>query len=476
MSRKNEGKNARQAKSSKEKMYMIFVAVVAVLVVGLLLFMLLRQAGVIPSGNAGGSFRADSAIRLSVNNANHAFVLEKKDGTWQLDADATFPVDAEKTGTILQALAGISSHRTLPKSTDPASCGLESPAASVSVSLQNGKEKSFLIGSYDEAAGESFYRTEPDGRIRAFSGNLAYLTTLSEYDLITVPQLPAISSQNVTGIRIENHALSAVTDLRYYPDLRPDIDYSGTCTWFSAFPDGLERPANEDNLPYLMAAIESLRYEYCIGWNVADDVLSAYGFDEPEMEVTLQWNEGGTRRLELIISGSSQGSAYYFVREKDSRNICLLPGSVGMFLESATPDSLTSKNPGYVGLDRIRAFEAVLEGKKITGEILRENGQTLYRINGTEISQYDFTMLYVNFFNLYGKTILPEAPAEIGKTVFSLTMDLVGGDGPQQLVYTISEYDADTLLFAAGGRAWMTMERSQLETLQRTLAEHLTDS
>ncbi len=469
MSRSIEKKQAKQMKA--ERLYTLFIIVLALVVISLCFLFFLRSCGRL-SAKTEGLFSAAHVEAVRFVNDAHDFSFRRSADIWRNEEDETFPVDQDRTNALLDFMGALTPTRTL--SGEMASkYELTQPLAKLTITLDDGTENILSIGGLDEKTGERYFTFTGRNGLLTTAQDLNSFGTISEYDLIAVPQPPFISNRDVTGVHIVNHALDTEVVLDRYTEFRPDIDLSGTCTWFSTLSDGLERPANEDNIPYLLAAIESIRYEYCVGWNASDAFLTACGFDDPEVEMTIRWTGEGDQTLSLILSGSTQGGAHYFAREQGQRNVYLIPAPVGMFFESATPDNMTSKNPGYVGMSSLAAFRADLGDETISGAIDRSNDAVRYTVNGVETSQYDFTMLYASFFDLYGSVIVPVPPAERGKTVFSLILDLEGHETLDQLVYELSEYDEAHYAFSTNGRIWMLVKKSKFSELRSALDEHL---
>lgn len=464
MGKSTAKKQEKQAK--KERLYSLFVIVLILIAAGLCLLIFLRSCDRLPV-TAKGLFSTIEVKKIRLVNSKHDFTLRRSADIWLNDRDATFPVDQGKTAALLDAMATLPISSTISGDVSASAYGLAEPAVILTMTMTNGEQKTLSIGSEEEQSGGRYFTFTDKKGILMTTADLGGLLILSEYDLIDVPQPPTISGSDVEGIRIVNHALEETVTLNRYPGLRPDIDLSDTCIWFSSFPDGWERPANEDNIPYLLAAVESLRYEFCVGWNESDAFLSACGFDNPELELSIRYHaETEERTLDLVLSGSTQGGAYYFAREQESRNVYLIPAPVGIFIESATLDNMTSKNPGYVGMDHLAAFSAEIGSRSIQGTINRTGDAARYLVNGAEASQYDFTMLYAAFFDLYGSAVMKEPPRTLGETVFTLKLELAREDIPRELTYAMREYDGEQYAFSTDDRVWMLVSKTKFESMQ----------
>ena len=216
-----------------------------------------ESCGRLPSRETG-LFSASKVERVRLVNSAHDFSLVRSEGAWRNDADGTFPVDQDKVNVLLETLSVLPTERTLTGDAASELYGLTDPTATLTLTSAKGTEQILSIGASDGETGERYFTLTGKKGILTTSADLSALGTISEYDLIAVPQPPAISNKDVKGIRIVNNSLSTEVVLDRYPELRPDIDLSGTCTWFCTFPDGLERPANEDNILHAMRPSDRL--------------------------------------------------------------------------------------------------------------------------------------------------------------------------------------------------------------------------
>ena len=217
--------------------------------------------------------------------------------------DPTFPVNTSSVATQLETLAGLTALQVI-ESKDKAEYGLDAPRVTISLTLSDGTERTFLIG--DSAlfeAGDYLLDVEKD-RIYLIGQSLYTSFSTSWSSLVKKEELVMVSSNQIVDVTVET--AGEQTMYICYDEAKEN-------PWQLTTPEGTFDGDSD-------AVLEALGMynSYAVGnvaeYNCAD--FSQYGLENPETTVTVRYNaESGEVRTQTFAFGNvNEEESFTYVR------------------------------------------------------------------------------------------------------------------------------------------------------------------
>lgn len=215
-----------------------------------------------------------------------SFTVLRKDSTFVLDGDESFPLDMNAVKFMINAVAQISFQRKInPEGNDLEEYGLTDPHTVITATYRDGGTVELKLGNFNVYS-ESYYCTVGDGFVYLIDSQFALAFDYGYNDLLLDDsvQTPQNGFSSVTHIEITENGKTVV--LTANEDGR----------WIKTNPDGTVADgdfATDANLIY--REFYMLTVDDWVAYNASDDsVRSTYGLSSPEILVLFRHIETKT--------------------------------------------------------------------------------------------------------------------------------------------------------------------------------------
>lgn len=237
-----------------------------------------------------------TVIEIGYETETLAVDFVKNDsGGWERRDDSEFPVNSSRVDSLAAAAEKLEAVRSLGIAEDLEEYGLEKPAYRFTVKGEDGAEVTLYIGN-ETSGGEYYARKDGDNLVYTVGDALVTLAGDSLYDWIKLDELPNITSEDITEIRIERDGQTA----RFLGD--------------------------EDGWPDEAAvSIAALSVDSCVDFNPSDEKMEEYGLDSQRLTLTYTYTSGdesGTVSLE--VGAETEDGLYYYTKLENSKAVNLM--------------------------------------------------------------------------------------------------------------------------------------------------------
>ncbi len=406
----------------------------------------------------------DDVNALSWTNESGTFSFTK-DEKWTYDDDSTFPVDEDKINDLLEQFESLGAAFVIDDVEDYSLYGLDDPICAIIIVTD---EKSYTIelGDYSKMD-EQRYASIGDGK--------AYLLThdpLEEYDVVlkdmilddeivefdTVKQIEFSGSENYTIVKDEDKK-SICED---------DIYFTG------------DKPLDSDNVSSYLRKIKSLSLDDYVTYNVSDEELKAFGLDNPELIVKLQYSiddeEDG--ELQLSISRNTEELEAYkkaqeneeedlpdvtcYVRVNDSQIVYEISQDKYDELTAVSYDTLRHQELFTADFDTVTSIDVSLNGESYTFNCEKakdddEEDKWTYSEEEIDVSDLEEALCAIEADSFINE-------ATINQEEISLTIHLDNEDFPT-LTLTFYRYDGTNCVAYVDGKVSAYVARSEVVDL-----------
>jgi hypothetical protein len=262
-------------------------------------------------------FKSEDAKRLEVNFAGRYIVLARPKDNWVLEKPTKYDADSVKVSDLLNNLSGlqVKDHEIIdPDPKDPNSSlkayGLDKPAGSVTVSLEDTEDKGgknkpgkrqvkLLLGKHDKEAKKLYVRVEGQKRIAAVDGEL--------FDLARRPAL---------AYRGKNIFKFSTADLAKVEVDRPGDPFTLEAAkddWRMTTP--VKAGVDGDKARKLAGDLGTLEVVDFVADNVAPKALDeTYGLAKPALTVKLAFKDAKKQPLTLSLGKKRPGQLDYYAK------------------------------------------------------------------------------------------------------------------------------------------------------------------
>lgn len=272
---------------------------------------------------------ADDIQEISFKLGEDTVKFTKTEESWKLDSDANFPVDEEKLGTVLDAVADLEAIRELTDAEDASEYGLDNPTNTITVKDTDGEEVSLNIG--DSASTGDIYvnSTAKEGIVYTVSSSFSSQFDKNVYDFAQSTDFPDILIDNIEKVTVENagdtyvlyqeeRAVEETSDSDAESDDQEDTEDSDTpdteMVWMIQKNSDTSVDADSTKVGELKSQIAGLTYVDYINYDCAD--MSQYGLAEPSAKITVNYKdtEGEEQTAVLYLGDTDEnGNSYSYM-------------------------------------------------------------------------------------------------------------------------------------------------------------------
>ena len=224
----------------------------------------------------------------------------RTDDTWHWVDDGTFPLDQDAVAALLALPSSLAAAEPVQGQGELSGYGLETPKKYVTATA-DGADSTIYVGS--QTSDGRWYVLTPDGVVRLAAQADGEALSRSIYDMAVLPELPAITEENLISLTLTGAEGKQVTF---------SVDESGVRK--SGARDVTEKTAS------LVDELGKLAVTACVDYDPADGAAAVCGLDAPEAILAVNYvnAHGGDGALTLTVGGSTGDGGRYVTLNGDA--------------------------------------------------------------------------------------------------------------------------------------------------------------
>ena len=224
----------------------------------------------------------------------------RTDDTWHWVDDGTFPLDQDAVAALLALPSSLAAAEPVQGQGELSGYGLETPKKYVTATA-DGADSTIYVGS--QTSDGHWYVLTPDGVVRLAAQADGEALSRSIYDMAVLPELPAITEENLISLTLTGAEGKQVTF---------SVDESGARR--SGARDVTEKTAS------LVDELGKLAVTACVDYDPADGAAAVCGLNMPEAILAVNYvnAHGGDGALTLTVGGSTGDGGRYVTLNGDA--------------------------------------------------------------------------------------------------------------------------------------------------------------
>lgn len=427
-----------------------------------------KQEQVRSEGITALTVDTDSVTALSWTYADNSFAFHRDGDTWVYDADEAFPVDQSEIAALLAVFADFRTDFTIEDVSDLSQYGLDDPAATIRLETAE-QAYEILVGDESKMDAQR-YVSVGDGSVY-----LAAVDPLDSYNvllpgLIQNDEVPYFD--NVTSLRFSGDVSYAVT---YEEDSGKSYDPDDV--YFTTL-NGSTLPLDTSRVTSYLYTLESLSLTDYATYSADDAYLDAYGLNDPELTVTINYTETDedgaetARTFNLAVSRSPSqrdgepdeddpDSITAYVRVGDSAIVYQITGSEYLDLMACTKSDLRHQALLWASFTDITQVDMTLDGADYTFTVKTEDDEHVWYYGEEKLSISDFQSALTG---LTADTFTTTTAQADGREELRLTVHLDSETFPT-VELTFCRYDGSFCLAEVDGIPTAYVSRSDVVAL-----------
>lgn len=224
----------------------------------------------------------------------------RTDDTWHWVDDGTFPLDQQAVAALLALPSSLAAAEPVQGQGELSGYGLETPKKYVTATA-DGADSTIYVGS--QTSDGHWYVLTPDGVVRLAAEADGAALSRSIYDMAVLPELPAITEENLISLTLTGAEGKQVT--------------------FSVDESGVRRSGARDvteKTALLVDELGKLAVTACVDYDPADGAAAVCGLDVPEAILAVNYvnAHGGDGALTLTVGGSTGDGGRYVTLNGDT--------------------------------------------------------------------------------------------------------------------------------------------------------------
>lgn len=431
-----------------------------------------------------------SVQSLSWEYGSESLAFHKEDA-WVYDEDEAFPVDGEKIQSLLEPFAAFGVSFIIEEVEDYSQYGLDAPTCTIHLST-DAEDYTVKLGDFSKMDSKR-YVDIGDGNVYLVSSDPMDQFEIVLSDLIDHDEMPAFAQ---------------VTQIRFTGTSSYSISYEAESTGsYSADDVYFTQEGNPLDTSRVLSYLNTIRYlnptDY-VTYNATEAELQAYGLDDPELTVSLDYtyeNEDGEESSDTFVLNISrdpeelaaaeeagEGEVSAYIRVGESQIVYRVSSSDRQKLMAVSYDDLRHQEVFWADFGDVYQLDITLEDTRHTLTAITEDGeQTWYYGDAAEevpeetteeVSEaateetgeteepqreaLDITALQSALESLSADSFTGEAPT--GKEEIRLTVYLDNENYPEVQI-TLYRYDGTYCLAVVDGESVSLVARSSVMNL-----------
>ncbi|NQT59255.1 MAG: DUF4340 domain-containing protein [Bacteroidetes bacterium] len=315
-------------------------------------------------------------------------IFNNEGESWTVNNGLYNRIDTQRISSVIRSVLNLSSMETVSfTSENREQWGISSQSNRVYINAGD-KVTTILLGSLNPS--ESGYYIQIDGVeeiyiVRGLVGESLSLTI----DDLRNRTLPVIDSTQISTITILNDSL-----IKVVPYQRMDMFSANFYHFMLESPYTVPVPVNKESLTELLESLEKpLEIVDFIDSGNPED----YGIDDSSKKLLIVERSGNS--FELLIGKDFDRNMVYG-KMKNEDQIFTLNKKDLPFLRTS-PFDLMDRFACLIKIDSIDAFSIAEDNYKVFGKIERSGESTLYLLNGIEVGEEKFKLLYQDLLSIF---------------------------------------------------------------------------
>lgn len=401
-----------------------------------------------------------------------------ENGGWLYDADEAFPVNEGKLKELLGLFQEFGVSFIIEEVEDFGQYGLDSPVCTIRLATES-ETYEILVGNYSEMDSER-YVSIGDGKAYLVKNDPLDLFAIEISDMIRhdeVPEFEDVEQVRVSGTKQEKIIYEENSDNTYYAE---DV-------YFLEQGDAY-LPLDTSRVNEYLNVIKNLGLKDYVAYNAAEDDLAAYGLDNPELSVSIDYmaadKEAEEKTSQTFILSIAQDPAEREEEEKadiengedvevstaedevtayarvgESKIIYQISSEQYRKLMEISYDSLRHQEMFWADFSDMYQIDITLEDRNysITSEM--EDEQRVYYYNGKEV---ELAGVRSAIRGIKAKNFADETPAQKEEISFTIYLDNENFPNVQIQLY---RYDGNDCIAVVDGKTVAFVERASVVDL-----------
>lgn len=272
-----------------------------------------------------------SALSYYNGTATLSFALDEE-GNWVWADDPDFPLNDAAVTTLLKQLAELKPQQILTPEPeeDLAAYGLDTPAATVTATQEDGSTISLALGK-TTTDGDSYYMMKNGDKSTLYIiADTIYRTMQTPiYDMCRLPELPALAGERLQTLFIQGTA-PAAEEGQEHPNSAPTwnllarwAEISRMNLWFQ----GDNNVTSSRKLQEMVSDLQFFTVTKCVDYQPSEDAASLCGFDSPAVTLRVGYTDEEDNRetFTLVVGSEAFNGGGRYVRINDDDSIYLAP-------------------------------------------------------------------------------------------------------------------------------------------------------
>ena len=439
------------------------------ILLGILIAVCLAALAAMLSEEKKEEIKTSGETVLSVESAKVTALCWEQDGTtwsfrrgddgWQYDDDAEFPVSDSAMDALLEPFRSLSAAFTIENAEDLGRYGLDEPTCTITLTTD---DETYTVKLGDHSTMDSQrYMDIGDGNVYLAASDPLDAYDVELKDLIAnddvpyfdeVSQIRFAGSEDYSVIYDENGKSICADDIYFTADGKP-LDTSRVNSYIS-------------KLRYLDLT------DY-VTYKATEEELSAYGLDDPELSVSVDYTDDGTsdtfvlhisrdpaeKKAAADAEDEDTSDITAYARVGDSKIIYQISGSSYRSLMTAGYNDLRHQEIFSGNFDDVTGIDVTLDGETYTLTAQKDGKERTWHCEEAEIEIGD---LQDALETLTAEEFTSEKAT--GQQEISLTLHL---DHEDELELTITLYrcDGSKCLAVVDGKSVAYVPRGEMVTL-----------
>lgn len=414
------------------------------------------------------------ALSWTCNSVDLAF---HRDEGWVYDEDEAFPVSEEKMQELLGLFEDFSASFTIEDVEDYGQYGLDDPTCTINLDTEE-ESYEILLGGYSTMDSER-YVSIGDGKVYLVSTDPLDYFDAGLSDMIDNDETPQFTDiETITFSGDENYTV-------VYEEDSPDT-YCADDVYFARIGEE-SLPLSTDRVDSYLQAVSFLGLTDYVTYNATDEELAAYGLDEPEMTLSMDYTAEeepeDTKTFVLNISRDPEERAALeengednagddeseddeeeeeitaYARVSDSRIVYQISADSYKSLMAASYDDLRHTEVLSAAFEDIQQIDISLEGEEYSIVTGKTGDTRSYMYQDEEVDIADFQAALEA---LSADSFTDEEPSDILE--IGLTVHLDNEQYPEVLI-ELYRYDGTHCLAVVDGKPVSLVQRGDVVDL-----------
>lgn len=413
-----------------------------------------------------------TALSWTYEGQNLAF---HRDDAWYYDADETFPVDEDAISTLLEVFQSFGVSFIIEEVEDYGQYGLDDPVCTIRLTTGDASYE-IQLGDFSTMDSQR-YVSIGDGNVYLVQEDPLDAFGVALSDLIANDSLPYVETADQISIQGED-ALQ-ITWQEESASYREEDHYFVTV-------DGEVQPLDTGLVEDFLYTLSSLNLTGYMTYNAGEDDLAAYGLDDPERTITLDYptqDEDGNETAHTVSLAVSRAPAERwddtqadaetetgeeeevtaYARVDDSPIIYKITTQEYRALMDASYDTLRHKEILPADLENVSQVDVTLDGTSYTVTASGQGEERTWSYGEQELETSD---LPDALQALTADHFTEEEPTGQEEISFTLHLSL---EGEPTVSIQFYRYDGAYCLAVVDGQSTALVTRSQVVDLQEAV-------